>query len=136
MVQIAGGAEAGLLGGGWIVVLRTLSALEALQVGGACVLGLPCRLQQTPMLQASMSNPMQGLLLQEAEVWRTEVDFGCCCAARQYRESARSTFCVWLDSIHFQASRVQLTNPAQAALGSGCSRGSPHAHYSAAADTK
>ena len=39
-LQIAGGAEAGLLGGGWIVVLRTLSTLEALQVGGTFVLGV------------------------------------------------------------------------------------------------
>ena len=50
LVQIAGGAEAGLLGGGWIVVLRTLSTLEALQVGGACILELSCRLQQWPLL--------------------------------------------------------------------------------------
>lgn len=33
LLQLAMGPRAGLLGSGWVLVLRTLSALEALQVG-------------------------------------------------------------------------------------------------------
>ena len=34
LLQLAMGPRAGLLGSGWVLVLRTLSALEALQVRG------------------------------------------------------------------------------------------------------
>ena len=36
MTELAGGAQAGLLGCGWPAVLRTLSNLAALQVGAFC----------------------------------------------------------------------------------------------------
>lgn len=40
LLQLATGPRAGLLGTGWVLVLRTLSALEALQVSHAsCCLG-------------------------------------------------------------------------------------------------
>ncbi len=59
LVDLAGGPVGGLIGSGWVVVLRTLSALEALQVCHTPHASQVC-IQKSPITNRSVARCCRG----------------------------------------------------------------------------